>query len=201
MKLVVDRVWKRLGARWVLRDISAAFFEGVHVVQGPNGVGKTTLLRVIAQNAADRGDIAIDPQAKIAWLAHDTGMYFDLTALETLQFSARWLGQASETRALSPVLERWSLNDFSHLRVRNLSRGQRQRLALARLDLWGRDARVVCLDEPTTGLDTENCRLAIDAITRWAEGRVVLVVSHDERLFSTGTRWTMVTGGALKACS
>ena len=76
-----------------------------------------------------------------------------------------------------------------------LSGGQRQRLAIARALL--RDAPVLVLDEPTTGLDNENATLILEAIRRLMEGKTTIIVSHDLHLVRQATRIVVLDRGRV----
>lgn len=158
-------------------------------VFGPNGAGKTTLLKVLGgERTPDRGRVLFDgapvPGAGHEWRAqsglvsHRTGLYPRLTVLENLRFFAGIRGLAPDRHALVDALARVGAAETAGVQVRLLSRGQRQRVALARLFLH--DPRAVFLDEPFTGLDPEGVA-ATEAALRELEsrGRVVVLTTHD----------------------
>ena len=78
---------------------------------------------------------------------------------------------------------------------RQLSTGERQRLALARAFL--RDAPLVVLDEPTANLDPSNARLVADAVDRLRLGRTVLLIAHDARLAALADRTITIDAGRV----
>ena len=80
-----------------------------------------------------------------------------------------------------------------------LSAGQRQRIAIARAAL--RDARLLLLDEPTTGLDEENRWIVAQALERLAEGRTTLLVTHDLPLAARAHRVAYLEGGQVLGCA
>lgn len=128
----------------------------------PNGLGKTSLLRCIAGFVhAEEGSIAwqgasvrADRDAfhwALAYLGHDTALKDDLTAFENLRYACA-LRTRHTPEQLRAALEAAGLGAIDpQLPVRNLSAGQKRRVALARLSLWG--ATLWLLDEPAANLD------------------------------------------------
>jgi ABC-2 type transport system ATP-binding protein len=174
----------------VLRGADAEFESGgVHVIVGGNGVGKSTLLHALSGRlspvAGDirwvggDGSIRFGRRLRevVSWLGHDLGLYPDLTVSENIGLHAELRGFAPQqswsgvgaTLGLTPLLAR---------RVRELSRGQRQRAALGRVLVS--DPAAVLLDEPSTGLDAGAVvTLAKVLVSVAAGGRCVVVVTHD----------------------
>jgi heme exporter protein A len=133
----------------------------VLVLEGRNGSGKTSLLRILCGiRLPEAGDLLWDGEdvqrlgadyhQHIAYLGHKDGNKLDLTPLENLRV-ARALGRASEAMGLQQALERVDLYGFEDVPTRNLSAGQQRRLALARLLVT--EAELWILDEPFTSLD------------------------------------------------
>lgn len=157
---------------------------------GPNGAGKTTLLLMLASLLApDAGSISImgidpvrDPaaaRAKIGWMPDTLGVWEALTAREILTTMAKFyhLPKARVPGRVEALLELVNLSSLADQKARVLSRGQQQRLSLARALIH--DPEVLLLDEPASGLDPGS-RVALRRILRRlaAEGRVVVVSSH-----------------------
>jgi energy-coupling factor transport system ATP-binding protein len=145
----------------------------VVVLEGPNGSGKTTLARIAAGLLRpDAG--TVDRAGRVAYLAQDPGRYLVReTALDEVALAVR--GDAARARA---ALERVGLGGAAGRHPRDLSSGERQRLALAAVAVSEPD--LLILDEPTRGVDPP--RLA--ELAGWlhayaAEGNAVLVATHD----------------------
>jgi ABC-2 type transport system ATP-binding protein len=162
----------------------------VTALVGPNGAGKTTLLLVLATLLVpDAGEVSVagfdpvqDPRrvrAAMGWMPDVFGSYDTLTALEVLRFisSAYRIPKANQDTRARELLELVHLSEFADRQVHVLSRGQKQRLGLARALVH--DPAVLLLDEPAAGLDPRS-RIELRGILRGlaAEGRTVLVSSH-----------------------
>lgn len=117
------------------------------ILHGPNGVGKTTLLRALAGlQPIESGKIeySIDD---VCYSGHADGVKPTLTVRENLEFWADIFGHHS----ISEAAEQFMISDFLDLKVGTLSAGQKRRVGLSRLGLTGRS--VWLLDEPTVSLD------------------------------------------------
>lgn len=157
---------------------------------GPNGSGKTTLLLMLAGLLApDSGEISIDgidpvadgpaARARIGWMPDYGGAWETLTAQEIVTTFGGLYGLDRDTAAdrASDLLDEVGLAGFAHRRVRVLSRGQKQRLSLARSLVH--EPRVLLLDEPASGLDPDS-RVAVRGILRRRadDGAAILLSSH-----------------------
>ena len=188
-RLVVERLAVRRGERLLFKDLSLEMAAGEAVaLTGANGAGKTSFLRAIAGFIApEAGRIAfrgvqgaLEPddarRAGVHLLGHQDGLKGARTARDELGFQVRWTGgddaaalAAAQTLGLTRVLD---------LAVRQLSAGQRRRLALARLiasprALW-------LLDEPLAPLDAQHRALFGELMAaHLAGGGLVLAAVHD----------------------
>ncbi|WP_417587551.1 heme ABC exporter ATP-binding protein CcmA [Pararhodobacter oceanensis] len=143
------------------------------VLRGPNGCGKTTLLRAIAGlQPALQGQITCAPD-QIAYAAHADGIKATLTVAENLQFWAAIHGH----RGIDAALQALNLADLADRPAQNLSAGQKRRLGLARLLVTKRWLWV--LDEPTVSLDTASVSLFAEVIrAHLTQGGAALIATH-----------------------
>ncbi|MGQ0538172.1 MAG: heme ABC exporter ATP-binding protein CcmA [Gemmatimonadaceae bacterium] len=201
-------ITRRFGHKWALRGIDLDVAPGeVAAIQGHNGGGKSTLLRIIATAVSPTGgtgrvlgaDVRSDPlpiRRDSALLGSSNGLYEDLTARENLQFAARMLGVRQE--AVDEALERVSLAPDAHERVRLFSSGMQRRLALARILL--REPRLLLLDEPFNALDADGAALinSLIARTRDKQGATILVLHDSSRLTVPAARTHVMTRGRFE---
>lgn len=189
-------------------DLDLAAGEVV-LLQGANGAGKTSLLRVCAGllplasgTARVLGcDLTVDRRAvrrRVGLLGHATALYDDLTVEDNLRFAVRASGGRVE--AVEPALQRLGLaGRLRSVSVGRLSAGQRRRTALAAL--VARQPELWLLDEPHAGLDAEHRDLLDDIIRSAARGGAgVLLASHEaERASALAERTLVMAGGQVTA--
>lgn len=176
-----------------LADVSLAIPAGeVHGLLGPNGAGKTTLVKILSTVLLPtRGralvcgyDVATETSAVRPLIGivfgGERGLYTRLTARQNLEYwgALYRLPRSEIKRRTDALLKRVGLSERSDQRVEEFSRGMKQRLHLAR-GLIG-DAKVLFLDEPTSGMDPLAAREFRQLIAELkAEGRTILLTTHD----------------------
>jgi ABC-2 type transport system ATP-binding protein len=182
----------RYGRTTALDGVSFTLGDGVTGLLGPNGAGKTTLLRILATAiAADGGDLTVlghDPRTaagrlavrrRLGYLPQHPGFHPHFTAFEFVDYVAilkelvHRRGRHEEVRR---VLDAVGLGDRRGVKIKALSGGMRQRVALAAALLA--DPALVILDEPTVGLDPEQRLRFRELIASCGEGRTVLLSTH-----------------------
>jgi heme exporter protein A len=186
--LTAEKLACARGDRRIFADLDFRVAAGeALVVEGANGAGKTSLLRLIAGFLApaagrvvfdgDRGAISDGEERgrHVGWLGHLDGIKPQLSAGEQLEFFARLYGVPDDVR---PLLERVGIARQRQLPCRYLSAGQKKRLGLARLLLSRRP--VWLLDEPFAALDTAGRALAADLMrAHCGAGGIVMAATHD----------------------
>jgi ABC-type multidrug transport system ATPase subunit len=210
-RIEARRVSKIFDRQRAVYDVDVEVRSGeVLALLGPNGAGKTTLLGLLSSlSRPSRGDVrwlagdrplAIrDVRAQLAWVAHETFTYDELTGFENLELYARLQGLDDPRAEANAWVERVALTEAKDRNARTYSRGMRQRLALARA-LIGRP-RALLLDEPFSGLDgpsTEHVFEIIRAIK--AEGTALILVTHDiSQAAELSDRFLILRAGQVRA--
>lgn len=189
--IVAHGLARSFGPVHAVRDVSLTAPAGtVTALVGPNGSGKTTLMLLLATLLRpDAGSVAVagvdataDPQEArrhLGWMPDTLGVWESLTCHDILTSLGRLygMGRVAAAARADEQLEWVELTEFARRPARVLSRGQQQRLSLARATVH-RPA-VLLLDEPANGLDpTSRIRLRDDLRAMAAAGTAVLVSSH-----------------------
>lgn len=166
------------GGRTVLEAVNLALSPGeALILQGPNGIGKTTLLRVVAGLARPlAGQVEMAPDSA-AYAAHADGVKAQMTAAENLLFWAQVFAHPAPRKAVEKAMASLDLDTLADRAAHEISAGQRRRLGLARLLVARRP--VWLLDEPTVSLDTASvARFAGLVRAHLAAGGAALIASH-----------------------
>ncbi len=184
--IAVEHLVKSYGERTAVRDLSFSVRPGeVFALLGPNGAGKTTTVEILEGYRTPDGGTArvlgLDPirdgaalKPQIGVMLQQDGLYPGLRAGEVLDLFARFFADPEDpTRLLRQV----GLTEAAKTRCRQLSGGQKRRLALA-VALVGKP-RLVFLDEPTTGMDPQARRATWDIVRELKErGVTILLTTH-----------------------
>ena len=176
MTLAVTNLTIARGGLPVLADVSIALETGqALILRGPNGVGKTTLLRTIAGLQPSLNGTVAGVQDQVAYAAHSDGLKAMLSVSENLKFWADVFGQSDISHALTA----FKLENLPDRLAGTLSAGQKRRLGLARLLVTGRPIWV--LDEPTVSLDTASVALFAAAVeAHLKSGGMALIATHTD---------------------
>jgi ABC-2 type transport system ATP-binding protein len=188
--LVVERLTKRFGERLAVHEVSFSVAAGeVFGFLGPNGAGKTTTVRMLATLIAPTSGGAriagvpleaanrVEIRKRIAVMTENPGLYLRLTVAENLEFFAGLYQLAQPKQQIERALAAVNLGDRANDLCRSLSKGLRQRVALARVLLS--DPAIVFLDEPTSGLDpvaSRDVHQLIDGLREY--GVTVFLTTH-----------------------
>ena len=186
----VEHLTKRFATQVAVSDVSFQVGEGEIVgFLGPNGAGKTTAMRILtgflpptAGTARVAGfDIvekSEDARAHLGYLPESAALYPEMRVREYLAYRARLEGVrgADVRRRVDEAIGSCLLEEVANRKVENLSRGYRQRTALA--GALVHQPRVLILDEPTVGLDPAQIIRIRETIRRLGRERAVLLSTH-----------------------
>jgi len=175
MALKIENICIARGGNLILSDLSFDLSAGQgRILTGHNGVGKTSLLRVIA-GLGDASSGVIRTTEKSIFLGHRNGLKPALTVFDNLQIWSDVFQMHSKN--IYTALEVLNIGALAHMPVRNLSEGQQRRVALSRLFLS--DHRIWLLDEPTVGLDVASVDLFEEALkAHFSSGGMAIIATH-----------------------
>ncbi|MEW8958014.1 MAG: ABC transporter ATP-binding protein [Moorella sp. (in: firmicutes)] len=190
--IVTKNLTKRYGAITAVQDLNLEIREGeIFGLLGPNGAGKTTTILMLlglteptSGRALVKGLDAtrhpLEVKRIVGYLPDNVGFYDDLTARENLLYTAglNQIPPAEAEKRVALCLEQVGLGNEANRKVKEFSRGMRQRLGIA--DVMVKDPAIIILDEPTLGIDPEGVRELLALIVRLARegGKTVLLSSH-----------------------
>ena len=186
----VANLTKRYDTVTALKDISFQVQAGeIMGFLGPNGAGKTTTLRILTGLIAptdgvvridglDVTERTLEVRRRIGYLPEHVALYPELRIQEYLQYRARIKGVPRGERAsrINGALEQCELGDVLRKLIGHLSKGYRQRVALA--DCLIGQPKILILDEPTVGLDPHQIRQTRELITRLGRTATILLSTH-----------------------
>jgi ABC-2 type transport system ATP-binding protein len=189
--ITASHLTRQFGARVVVDDVSLTVGKGELVaLLGPNGAGKTTTMRMLAGLIRPtRGTTAIDGvelnahsgsrlRGRIGFLTEAPGLWDRLTVRENLEIYAGLYDVEQPSAAIDALLSQLHLSEHASARSAELSKGMKQKVALARALVH--DPEILLLDEPTAGLDPEIAKHVRDLLEeRRAAGCALLVSTHN----------------------
>ena len=189
--IAASQITRRFGERLAVDDVTFTVQGGeVFGLLGPNGAGKTTTLRMLGGLIPpSSGTVAIDGltftratagalRARIGFLTETPGLWDNLTVDDNLLVYARLFEVARPGLAVERVLRLFELWDRRGDRVALLSKGMKQKLALARALVH--EPQVVLLDEPTANLDPKTSRAVRDLLVELRrQGRAIVISTHN----------------------
>ena len=200
---------KSFGDRYALRGIDLKVSRGEHlVIFGPNGVGKTTLVKILSTlvkpsagsvrlDGIDIRDKPAQSRRKIGLVSHQTFLYDDLTIYENLKFYGKMYDVPDLESKIREVVSWVQLESRLYDRVGTLSRGLQQRASIARAVLH--NPSILLLDEPEVGLDPHAITVIRDALGSINTGsRTVVMTTHNlERGLELGDSVIILNRGKI----
>lgn len=197
---------KSYGTTQVLHDVSFSVRKGEIVgLLGQNGVGKTTLLKILAGLSTDyQGELSIgdrsrtqddDYQRRVGYMSERNPLYPDMYVMEYLSWVAGCYG-ITDKAALTELKTKAGLTDMAHKRIGELSKGYRQRVGLAAALVH--DPDLLILDEPINGLDPGQILQYRSLIRSVAKDKMIILSSHlMQEVEALCTRYILLEDGKV----
>ena len=202
--LDVKNLTKSFDAKKVLGDLSFEVKKGeVFGLLGPNGAGKTTMIRIILDIIrADHGEIKIfgeefdeNLKERIGYLPEERGLYQKITVLECLKYFAELKNVKKSEDKIDFWLDKVGLRDYKKKKIEGLSKGMQQKIQLVAAFIH--NPELLILDEPFSGLDPINTKLAKDILLGLKrEGKTIILSTHQmDQVERTCDRILMINRG------
>lgn len=170
-----------------LKNFTYDFGYGLYAILGPNGSGKSTLMNIMTGNLAkDSGVISFTSQddineskgqdARIGYVPQYPGMYPHFTAYEMLSYASVLKGVGDNRVQIDQLIETFELEEYKNKKIRALSGGTKQRLAIAHAFIG--TPKLVILDEPTAGLDPMQRIKFKNFVSGMASSMTIIISTH-----------------------
>ena len=188
MSISIEKINKSYATQQALNDVSFSINKGEVVgFLGPNGAGKSTLIKIICcYLLQDSGQIKvcnIDTKkeemlvkSKIGYLAENNPLYNEMYIKEYLYFISGIYNIKQKAKRVSEIIRQTGLASEEHKKIRELSKGYKQRVGLAAALIH--NPEVLILDEPTTGLDPNQLKEIRELIKTVGKNKTVLLSTH-----------------------
>jgi ABC-2 type transport system ATP-binding protein len=189
MELTINRLGKRYGQHWVLRELSLRCEAGMLGLVGPNGAGKTTLMRMVATlldptegsihwNGQDIRRHGAVLRQVLGYLPQEFGIYREFTGRQFLRYLAAMKGLPTPLahRRVDEVLEIVAMQPVADHKLPTYSGGMKQRIGIAQALL--NDPELLIVDEPTAGLDPAERVRFRTLLASLTSDRVIILSTH-----------------------
>lgn len=193
----IENISKSYNNRLILDNISLKLIRGhSYVICGESGIGKTTLLNIIAGYvSADSG--IINKVGKIDYMLQDKMLFSNLTVKQNIEIKLAAINdkQITDDLNITEELKRVNIHNLIDQKINTLSGGERQRVELIMKSLVSPD--ILLLDEPTSELDKNNKEKVINIIDTLFENTTKVVVTHDEESYPKSYKRLVMRNGVL----
>ena len=189
LNLKVNSISKIYRSKKVLNNVSFELNKGnILGLIGKNGAGKSTVLKILSSLIDFGGDVLINKKSikkmdakskkQVGYLSENNPLYMDFYITEYLNFIGNLNGLFKDSlqRRKKVVIELCGLKNFQNEKIKNLSKGYRQRVGIA--SAFIHDPDILILDEPTTGLDPSQILEIRELIKNLAKNKIVIFSSH-----------------------
>ena len=192
--LEIKQLTKTYNTNTIFKALNLSVADGeVLSIVGPSGIGKTTLIKILAGlETADAGEVRLNDEqlaidgtradAKVGLIFQDFNLFPNYTVIENIMLApinvSRLSRDAAKAKATA-LLATLGMTDKADLYPYQLSGGQKQRVAIARA--LARDPKILAYDEPTSGLDQASTKQVAEVVkTLKAQGVTQLIITHDQ---------------------
>ena len=189
MELTIERLGKRYGSQWALRQLSLRCEPGMVGLVGPNGAGKTTLMRMIATlldptegtihwNGQDIRTHGAALRQVLGYLPQEFGIYPEFSGRQFLRYLAAMKGLPTSLahRRVDEVLEIVQMQSVADRKLPTYSGGMKQRIGIAQALL--NDPELLIVDEPTAGLDPAERVRFRTLLANLTSTRIIILSTH-----------------------
>lgn len=192
--LEIKQLTKTYNTNTIFKALNLSVADGeVLSIVGPSGIGKTTLIKILAGlETADAGEVRLNGEqlaidgtradAKVGLIFQDFNLFPNYTVIENIMLApinvSRLSRDAAKVKATA-LLATLGMTDKADLYPYQLSGGQKQRVAIARA--LAMDPKILAYDEPTSGLDEDSTKQVAEVVkTLKAQGVTQLIITHDQ---------------------
>lgn len=199
MEIILRKLGKKYKNKSVLSNIDYVFKEGIYLIKGASGIGKTSLLNIISgYSAASEGEVELHDVEKICYIMQESLLFSNLTIKENMIVKFHNDIDALGQKIKEKTTELGLNDEIMDERPMNLSGGQIKKAEILLYTLRN-DFDVLLLDEPLSHLDEESMLQVISYIeSLLSEKKIVLVVSHMDVRFEMPYTVLEIMKGELK---
>lgn len=187
-EIVIHNLSKNYGKKTALEHVSVTIRSGMYGLLGPNGSGKTSLMRILATlSEPSSGEVSINGvpikqtvkiREMVGYLPQDFSFYRNMTVYGAMDYLGLLSNIPDKVRKerIPTLLEQVNLKDDARMKVKALSGGMKRRLGIAQALLH--NPQILIVDEPTAGLDPEERIRFRNLLSEFADGRIVILSTH-----------------------